>query len=132
MKRTKKAAIGFIFLALVAVGAYNIYVNQGSPQERELNRALGSGKPAVLYFHSAGCAACIEQEEILSAMEGEYKDEVAFIWADFAGNREMFKKYAGIVSSFPVVVVFDSDGTAVKRYSGLTGKEELEGALGLD
>lgn len=129
MKKSKKLAIGIIFLILAAAGAYNVYSSRGSPAEKELGKALKSGKPVLLYFHSFGCAGCIEQEEILDEMEGEHAGRVVFVRADFAGNREMFKEYAGLVASFPVIVIFDSEGGVVKRYAGVTEKAELESAL---
>lgn len=129
MEKSKKVAIGIIFIGLVAAGAYNVYESQGSTTEKELGKALKSGKPVLLYFHSGGCAGCVEQEAILDEMEREHSGKMVFVWAAFAENREMFKTYAGIVSSFPVVVVFDDEGELVKRYSGVTQKAELEGAL---
>lgn len=129
MEKPKKIALALVFVALAAAGAYNVYINQGSPLEKELGRALGSGKPVLLYFHSMGCASCVEQEEILVELEAERGGGAVFIWADFAGNREMFNEYAGLVPAFPVVIVFDKEGEIVKRYSGVTEKSELERAL---
>ncbi len=100
MKKSKKIAMGLIFLGLAATGAYTIYTSSGSPEERELNSALESGKPVLLYFHSVGCVACIEQEEILDAIERAHAGKVIIVRADFVENQELFKEYAGIVSSF--------------------------------
>lgn len=129
MEKSKKIALAIIFFGLAAAGAYNVYINQGAPLEKELAEALGSGKPVLLYFHSRGCASCIEQAEILVELEGERGGEAVFIWADFAGNRGMFNEYAGLVSAFPVVIVFDGEGGVVEKYSGVTEKAELERAL---
>ena len=129
MEKSKKVAIVIIFFGLAAAGIYNAYSSQGTPMEKELGKALESGKPVILYFHSTGCADCIEQEAILDEIEREQAGRVVFVRATFAENREMFSEYAGIVASFPVVVVFDSDGELVKRYSGVTEKAVLEGAL---
>jgi thiol-disulfide isomerase/thioredoxin len=132
MKKSKKLALGIIFLVLVAAGAYNVYSNQGVSAEKKLNKALKSGKPVLLYFHLGGCAGCIEQEEILDGMESEHGGRVMFVRADFAENQEMFKEYAGLVWAFPVIVVFDSDGAVVERYAGVTEQDELERALSLN
>ena len=129
MKKSKKLALGLIFLILVAGGVYNVSKSSGGGAEKELNKALKSGKPVLLYFHSVECASCKEQSEILDEMESEHAGKVVFVRADYAGNREMFKEYAGLVASFPVIVIFDSDGGVVKRYAGVTEKAELESAL---
>lgn len=129
MEKPKRNALVVIFIVLAAAGAYNVCSTRGSVAERDLDTALGSGKPVILYFHSAGCADCIEQEAILDEIEVEQEGRVVFVRADFAGNREMFNEYAGLVASFPVVVVFNSDGAIVERYSGVTKRAELEGAL---
>lgn len=129
MKKSKKLAIVIIFVALALAGAYNVYINQGSPSEKELNKALKSGKPVLLYFHSMGCASCIEQEEILEHLESERGSEAVFVRADYAGNQELFNEYAGLVSAFPVVVIFNSEGEVVEKYTGVTEKGELERAL---
>ncbi|MBU2560484.1 hypothetical protein KKA03_06270, partial [archaeon] len=70
MEKPKIVILVVVFVALAAAGAYNVYINQGSPLEKELGKALGSGKPVLLYFHSMGCGSCIEQEEILVELEG--------------------------------------------------------------
>jgi thiol-disulfide isomerase/thioredoxin len=129
MEKSKRAALAVVFVALAAAGAYNVYINQGAPVKEELNKALNSDKPVLLYFHSRGCASCIEQEEILDRLESERGGEIAFVRADFAENREMFNEYAGLVSAFPVVVIFNSEGEIVEKYSGVTEKAELERAL---
>lgn len=129
MEKSKKAALVIIFFALATAGAYNVYSSHGSPLEKELNKALKSDKPVLLYFHSMGCASCVEQEAILDEMEAELGGRVVFVRADFAGNQKMFNEYAGLVSAFPVVIVFDKEGEVVERYSGVTEKAELERAL---
>jgi thioredoxin 1 len=132
MKKSKMLTLGLVLLILVFAGAYNVYETSGGPAENELNEALKSGKPVLLYFYSATCASCKEQSKILDAMESEHGDRVMFVRVDASGNWGLLREYEGIFASFPVIVIFDSESTVVERYAGVTEQDELERALALD
>lgn len=108
-----------------------------------------AGKPAVIEFWATWCSNCKELEPTLAAAQKKYGARVAFIGVAVSVNQspERVRRYIaehmlgfthfydrrGIgvevydVPATSYVVVLDKNGIVV--YSGLGGKQDIEGAI---
>jgi|Deesub1362A_J573_1020465.scaffolds.fasta_scaffold01149_15 thioredoxin 1 len=103
----------------------------GSAQEigeKELNSALNSGKPVVLYFYAEWCAVCKQQEPIIQGLKEEYDDKIVFLKLNADENRKLLARYS-ITGTLPTIVVFNQSGGVKTVFIGFTEKSALKEAL---
>lgn len=83
-------------------------------------------KPRLIDFYADWCGPCKMQESIIRELEREFGDRVEFKKVDVDANPDMAMDYR--VRSIPTLII-ERDGEVVKRYIGVTRKQELAGAL---
>jgi len=124
----------------------NVETLDGKPTD--LATYIGK-KPALLEFWATWCANCHELEPTMKAMHAKYGDRVAFVGVAVSVNQspERVKAYVA-KHQLPWAQVFDRRGNASGAYdapatsyivvldrtgrvvyTGLGGKQDLEGAL---
>ncbi|MBI5253703.1 MAG: thioredoxin family protein [Euryarchaeota archaeon] len=96
--------------------------------EGELNDALHSGKPVLLYFHSDSCPYCKYQMPIVEELKRGYEGRTIVLIIDADKNRDMLRKY-GQFGYLPAIVFFNSTAPVAHTYIGLTQKPVLEEKL---
>ncbi|MBX3174086.1 MAG: TlpA family protein disulfide reductase [Gemmatimonadaceae bacterium] len=114
-----------------------------------LSTVLGGGKPTVIEFWATWCSNCRELEPAMEAAFTKHKDRVRFVGVAVGVNQsdERVRRYVAehlsgfthfydrrgnAVEAYDVpatsyVVVLDGQGKVV--YSGLGGKQDIEGAI---
>lgn len=96
--------------------------------ESELNDALHSGKPALLYFHSDSCPYCKYQMPIVEELKKEYEGRAIILIVDADKNRGLLIKYNPF-GYLPTIILFNSNATVAQVYVGFTEKSVLEEKL---
>ena len=84
---------------------------------------LKSEKPVLIDFWATWCGPCMRQGPIVEALAEE---GYAVGKVDVDQNMALAQQFR--VVSIPTLILF-KDGTEVKRFVGLTSKEELKSAL---
>jgi thioredoxin 1 len=77
-------------------------------------------------FYADWCGPCKTQDPILEELEEDYGDEVEFEKVNVDEEQDVANEYQ--VRSLPTLVVENDDGI-VKRFVGVTQREDLEDAL---
>jgi len=84
------------------------------------------GKPVLMDFYAEWCGPCRMQTPIMLELEAEYEEKAEIKKIDVDKESELAKKYSIFVVP---TVVLEKDGKEVKRWMGVTSKEELIQAL---
>ena len=84
---------------------------------------LKSEKPVLIDFWATWCGPCMRQGPIVEALAEE---GYAVGKVDVDQNMALAQQFR--VVSIPTLILF-KDGTEVKRFVGLTSKDELKAAL---
>ncbi|NYT01812.1 MAG: thioredoxin [Methanosarcinales archaeon] len=84
------------------------------------------GKPVLMDFFAEWCGPCRMQTPIMLELEAEYEDRAEIKKIDVDRESELAKKYSIFVVP---TVVLEKDGKEVKRWMGVTSREELVQAL---
>lgn len=114
-----------------------------------LSAVVGGGKPTVIEFWATWCSNCRELEPTMEAAFAKHRDRVRFVGVAVSANQsdERVRRYVAqhltgfthfydrrgnAVEAYDVpatsyVVVLDAAGKVV--YSGLGGKQDIEGAI---
>lgn len=114
-----------------------------------LSRVIGGGKPTVIEFWATWCSNCKELEPTIMAALAKHGDRVRFVGVAVSVNQsdERVRRYVAqrmqgfthfydrrgnAVEAYDVpatsyVVVLDGAGTVV--YSGLGGRQDIDGAI---
>jgi thioredoxin 1 len=93
--------------------------------EEELDIALQSGKPVLLYFYVDWCPYCKVQSPIIEELEGKYGDRITVLKINADQCPDLLKNYNPF-GGLPTIVIFGKEGANKKTYIGLTDKDELE------
>ncbi len=81
---------------------------------------------ALVDFWAEWCPPCLMITPIIEELAGEYEGKAKIGKLDVDGNRETSGKFG--ITAIPSLIVFKS-GEAVKRFTGVTQKDELKAAL---
>lgn len=117
-----------IFLVMFIFFAGCTAPKDASGAESELNDALHSGKPVLLYFHSDSCPYCKYQGPIVEELKKEYEGRAIFLTIDADKNQNLLRKYDPF-GYLPAIIFFNSNTTVAHTYIGFTQKPELEEKL---
>jgi FKBP-type peptidyl-prolyl cis-trans isomerase 2 len=98
--------------------------------DKGLASARASGKPAVLVLYADWCQWCkkLLTESFPDPRIGELKDRLVWIKVDSDRFKDYGTKYEQ--KSFPVIVLFEADGTMAQKIEGYLDAAALRDALG--
>jgi thioredoxin 1 len=96
-----------------------------SPGEQALERALRSGKPTMILFHSNSCIPCKEMSAIVAQIEPQFKDRANFVDILFEDKAEadLIAKYG--VHTIPTSVFLDKRGSYAGTNVGVIKEDAL-------
>ena len=83
-------------------------------------------KPVLIDFYTKWCGPCRMQTPIIEELEKLFGDRVEFKKVDADVDSDLAARYSVFV--IPTIVI-ENDGIEIKRYLGVTSKEELEMVL---
>lgn len=100
-----------------------------SPGASALSKALKSGKPTMILFHSNSCAPCKEMSAIIEAVKTKHGDSTNFIdiLVDDPAEQDFINQHG--VSSIPTSVFYDKTGKRLGTQIGVIEQEQLAGML---
>ena len=85
-----------------------------------------SGQPVLVDFWAEWCMPCRMLTPTIDALAEQFSGKVKVGKLDTDANRQTAAKHG--ISAIPTVILF-KNGTVVKRFTGLTKKEDLAAAL---
>ena len=91
----------------------------------DIDSALNTGKPVVIFFNEAFCSKCKDQQPIVESISNTAGDRAAVVVMDRALNEEFAAKYG--VTNAPNMIVFDSNGEFVRN--GYLNSDELAAVM---
>lgn len=108
--------VALLGLCALLVAAW-VWLRRGRPTshpEKRIRKALGAGRPLVIYFYSDFSILCLVQRPRLGALERRLKGRAEEVAVDLnqAEGRTLAAQYG---ASTGTVVAFDHDGREVYR-----------------
>ncbi len=87
---------------------------------------IQSDVPVLVDFWAEWCQPCHMLTPTIDELAADYKGKVKVGKVDTDANRDVSIKYG--ISAIPTIILF-SGGEVVKKFVGLTSKEQFEAAL---
>ena len=103
-----------------------------SDTEKDLLKALKSGKPVLIDFGSNSCIPCRQMRPILQEIRNEYSGKAEVIVIDVHKHQNLAREYK--IQLVPTLTFFDSKGKEVHRHQGFMSKKlimEQFGKMGI-
>ena len=85
-----------------------------------------SDLPVLVDFWAEWCQPCHMLAPTIEELAGDYKGKVKVGKVNTDENREVSVKYG--ISAIPTIILFQ-DGEVIKKFVGLTSKDQFEAAL---
>ncbi len=111
------AALIFLFAATAA------RAELPSASDAVINKALASGKPAVIDLGARYCIPCKKMAPILESLAGEYRGKASVLFVDVNENQAAPRRFR--VQMIPTQIFFDARGKEVKRHMGFMDKTDI-------
>lgn len=111
------AALIFLFAATAA------RAELPSASDAAINKALASGKPAVIDLGARYCIPCKKMAPILESLAGEYRGKASVLFVDVNENQAAPRRFR--VQMIPTQIFFDARGKEVKRHIGFMEKADI-------
>ncbi|MCX8206984.1 MAG: thioredoxin [Methanothrix sp.] len=83
-------------------------------------------KPVLIDFFATWCGPCRMQTPIMEELEKKYSGRIEIKKVDVDSNMELANRYNIMVVP---TIVLEKDGKEVRRWLGVTPKEELSNAI---
>lgn len=96
--------------------------------ETQLNQALQSGQPVLVFFHAAGCHNCTAMSEIVAQVYPEFSDSIALVDVNVVERRNMPLVKQAKVQYIPTLNFYDQDGQE-QVYVGVMEADQLRVTL---
>jgi thioredoxin 1 len=116
-----KTAITVLALTLTLAGA--AHAELPSATDALVNRALQSGKPAVVDLGARTCIPCKKMAPILESLAMEYRSKASVLFIDVHENEAAAEKFR--IQMIPTQIFFNAQGKEVKRHIGFMEKAEI-------
>lgn len=91
--------------------------------DNPVDKMRRSGKPSLIDFGATGCRPCDMMAPILEELKEEYAGVVNVEFINVRENQILGARYG--ISSIPVQVFFDKDGSEVYRHTGFFAKDQI-------
>lgn len=111
------AALIFLFAATVA------RAELPSASDAVINKALASGKPAVIDLGARYCIPCKKMAPILESLAGEYRGKASVLFVDVNESQAAPRRFR--VQMIPTQIFFNAGGKEVKRHMGFMDKGDI-------
>jgi thioredoxin 1 len=111
----------FTLLLIAVVTAVYYLLKQRHLQQ--MGAVQTGGLPAILYFGSAGCAACPAQARYLEQVDGEWHGRLVIHKIDAEQEPETASQYR--VFTLPTTILVDALGQVREINYGLTNSHKL-------
>lgn len=119
------AAVVIIALAafLLAVPKPGFPGSRAILDNQQINEAVASGRPTIIYFSSPNCPTCMLQDKAMDQIFTNYSSSVNFVYLKHSqGLSKVFEEWS--VFKVPTLVFVDKNGAVVSRYDGEYLNEE--------
>lgn len=83
-------------------------------------------KPVLMDFFAEWCGPCRMQTPIMEELEKKYGERIEIKKIDVDRNMELANRYNIMVVP---TIILEKDGKEVRRWLGVTSKEELSSAI---
>jgi len=83
-------------------------------------------KPVLMDFFAEWCGPCRMQTPIMEELEKKYSGKIEIKKIDVDRNMELANRYNIMVVP---TIILEKDGKEVRRWLGVTSKEELSSAI---
>lgn len=85
----------------------------------QLDQALATGQPVLVFMHSTSCRSCIDMMKVVDEVYPEFTGQIALVDVDVydEANAALMEKLG--LRYIPTVVVFDSAGQASQNVGGM-------------
>ncbi len=90
------------------------------------SEVIGADTPVLVDFWAEWCMPCRMLAPTIDQVADEYSGQVKVGKVDTDANREVSMKYG--ISAIPTVILF-KDGEVVRKFVGLTTKDDLAAAI---
>lgn len=84
-----------------------------SASDAVINKALASGKPAVIDLGARYCIPCKKMAPILESLAGEYRGKASVLFVDVNESQAAPRRFR--VQMIPTQIFFNAGGKEVKR-----------------
>lgn len=136
-RKQKLVLLAAAVVVIAAVGVSYYYLNQAKPgfpgasityNDSQLQGAVASGKPTLIYFSTLNCPACLMEDRVVDALLPDYNSTVNFVFMRLSpSNGRLFEDWSVLV--VPTLVLADDKGIIAKRYDGYVGEGDLRNDL---
>lgn len=92
-------------------------------QDNPVDKMRRSGKPSLIDFGATGCKPCDMMAPILEELKEEYAGVLNVEFINVRKNQILGARYR--ISSIPVQVFFDKDGSEVYRHTGFLARDQI-------
>lgn len=94
-----------------------------SASDAVINKALASGKPAVIDLGARYCIPCKKMAPILESLAGEYRGKASVLFVDVNESQAAPRRFR--VQMIPTQIFFNAGGKEVKRHMGFMDKGDI-------
>ena len=91
----------------------------------DIDSALNTGKPVVIFFNEAFCSKCKDQQPIVESISNTAGDRAAVVVMDRALNEEFASKHG--ITNAPNMLVFNAEEEVVS--TGYLNSDDLAAML---
>jgi len=94
-----------------------------SANEAAIQKALASGRPAVLDLGARTCIPCKKMAPILESLSAEYRNRASVLFVDVHEGQALAERFR--IQMIPTQIFFNAQGKEVKRHVGFMEKSEI-------
>lgn len=94
-----------------------------SANDATIQKALASGRPAVIDLGARTCIPCKKMAPILESLSVEYRNRATVLFIDVHEGQALADRFK--IQMIPTQIFFNASGKEVKRHVGYLEKAEI-------